>query len=466
MKKWTGLLISLLILILIAYYIMGFMVERTLNKNINAIHKTSVASIYLDQYQRGWFSSRANLVLEMHVPAQQVKDDSGMTKNNPPVDLNIKFPLMVDHGPFIFTDSGLRFGLGYVTTKPQTRYGALISYCNNTIFKYSLPSILTKGKTGPQDYQFEWLGLTAELKISPDIEKVKGYWKAYGFNGDAANVSFKLGKVLNEFKFYYTEGLWIGQTHLSVPYFTLTADNAKVVEMDAFDLSLGSDISNKLLNYNADINLKKLSINNNTYGPGSFKLSIKNLDPSAMADINKLQWTMLENNQHPELNMLALLADLPKLLSKGSELDLSEMYLTVPDGTITGRLNIVLPQSDISDTAQIMQKAHGEGQFKAPAATVKALITASLEGNSSTNQAQSNGQTQPTTTRDPVPESSTTSEPINGTVNPEAQADDIIKNYINKGLLKVEGNYYIVDIKIENQQLFINGKLFSPEMLN
>ncbi|WP_083501241.1 YdgA family protein [Legionella quateirensis] len=460
MKKWTGLFISLLVLILLAYYVMGFLVERTLNKNINAFHNTTMASVHLDKYHRGWFSSRANLVFEMHIPAQQVTNENGSTKNNPPVDLNINFPLMINHGPFIFTDSGMRFGLGYVTTKPQTHYGALISYCNNTIFKYSLPSIITKGKTGPQDYQFEWLGLSAVLKISPNIDKIKGRWTAYGFNGDANNVSFKLGKVFNKFKFYYTEGLWIGQTHLSIPFFTLNADNAKVVEMEAFDVDLGSDISDKLLNYNANITLKKLFVNNNTYGPGSFKLSIKNLDPSAMADINKLQWTMLENNQHPELNMLALLADLPKLLSKGSELELSEMYLTVPDGQITGNLKLVLPQSDISDAAQIMQKAHGEGQFKAPAATVKALIAASLQSNSTNNQTQS------TTARDPVPASSTTTDPVNDTANSEAQADTIIKNYINKGLLRVEGTYYIVDIKIDNQQLFINGKLFKPEMLN
>ena len=61
MKKWTGFLVVLVVLILIAYYVMGFVLERTLNKNINSIPKSPVLSVELDNYERGWFSSQALL---------------------------------------------------------------------------------------------------------------------------------------------------------------------------------------------------------------------------------------------------------------------------------------------------------------------------------------------------------------------------------------------------------------------
>lgn len=479
MKKWTGVLISLLVLILIAYFIMGFLVQRTLNKNINAFHNTSMLSVHLDKYQRGWFSSQAVLAIKMHIPEQKTTDKNGITTTNPPVDLNLDFPLIINHGPFICTDSGIRFGLGHVTTRPQTHFHALVNYLNNTQFRYSLPSFSMNGKAGPEDFQFEWLGLTSLFSISPNVDKFKGDLTLYGFNGTANNITFKSAEVFNKFKFSYTQGLWLGQTHFSIPSVSATMGDTKAFELEAFDLDLSTDINNNLLNYNSSITLNKLFVDGNNYGPGAFKLSIKNLDPAAMADINKLEWTMLENNQNPELNMLALLAELPKLLSKGSVLELSEMYLTVPEGKITGSLKITLPQNNVNDPAQIMQKAHGEGQFRAPMATVKELLVETIDSDvddndddatpSTTDTSTTDTSTTNTTNTSNTTNSSTTTNtatPVNETTDPAAQADAILKNYVTKGLLKVEGNDYVVDIKFDNQQLFVNGKPFSKDMLN
>lgn len=460
MKKWTSVAVVLLLLIILSYFISGLLVKSTLNKNIDAFHDTSILSVHLDKYQRGWFSSNALLTMEMHVPEQKTTDKNGAVTVNPPVDFDLSYPLHINHGPFIFTDFGLRFGLGNVTTRPQTHYDALIDYFNNTVFQYNLPSLSVNGKSAGQDFQVEWLGLSTLLRISPDVDKLDGYFTLFGLSGSANNVLFKLGEMSNNFKFTYTKGLWLGQTQLSIPSVSLSMGDKKAFVLDAFALGLDSNLKDGTLNYNCTLSLNKLLVQGTSYGPGSFILNIKNLDPKAMADINRLEWTMLENNQNPELNLLALLAELPKLLSKGSELELSEMYLVVPEGKITGNLKITLPKNDLIDPAQILPKVQGQGQFRAPIVVIKKLILASIESDAAN-----------TTPPQPSAGDSTTDSSIAPAIatvpkDPQTQANNLLQNYVDKGLLKVEGNEYVVDIKIENQQLLVNGKVFNPDMLN
>ena len=112
---------------------MGFIVKKTLNKIVSSIPKISIVSIQLDKYHGGWFSSQAILSLKMHVPAQKTTDKNGITRMQLPVDLEMDIPITIKHGPFIVADNGIRFGLGMVTTQPETHYGVLINYFNKVV---------------------------------------------------------------------------------------------------------------------------------------------------------------------------------------------------------------------------------------------------------------------------------------------------------------------------------------------
>lgn len=460
MKKWTVILIILLVLILLSYFISGLFVKHTINKNISAFHDTSVMSIQLDKYQQSWFSSTVLLTLKMHIPEQKTTDKNGAVTVNPPFDFDLSYPLHVDHGPFIITDSGLRFGLGYITTRPQTHYGALIDYFNNTVFRYNLPSLSLNGKSGAEDFQIEWRGLSALLKISPNVDKLDGNLILFGLSGSASNALFQLGEVSNKFKFTYAQGLWLGQSQLSIPSVSLSMGEKPVFHLAAFNLDLNSNLDKGALNYNCTLSLKKLLTQGTTYGPGSFILNIRNLDPQAMAAINRLEWTMLENNQNPELNLLALLAELPKLLSKGSELELSELYFIVPEGKVTGNLKISVPENDLIDPRQLLTKVQGEGQFKAPVALIKKLMAAMIQ-----NEATDTTQTQ-SSTGDDATISSIAPAIAKIPADPQKQANTLLQSYVDKGLIKIEGNDYVVSIKIVNQQILVNGTVFKPAMLN
>lgn len=465
MKKIAGVIIVLALLVLAGYYITGMNVERTLNKNIGSIPKTPIFNVYLDQYQRGWFSSHARLGLKMHVPEQTVTDKNGVAKVDPAVDFDLNFPLTINHGPIIVTDNGLRFGMGQVTTQPQTHYGVLIDYYNNLLFKYTLPGFAIKGNVhvNDGDFQAEWLGLQSLLSVSANMDQLAGSSTIFGLDASAHNLVFKLGKISHVFKLNKNEdGLWLGDSQLSIPSIVVNAGDNNSFNLDDFALTSVSGIKEKMLYFNLDLSLKKVLVAGQNYGPGIFKFKIRNLDAKALADINQLGWQMAQKSQNPNVMMLSMLSELPKLISKGAEVELAEMALTLPEGIITGNFKISIPKSESSDLGQLMQKAYGEGQFKAPMTVVKSLLVTTIMSKKNDNLAQQQPTNPAITTALPASPASTT-EP--STEDPKIQADKLLQDYVNKGILKIDGPDYLITIKLKNQQFMINGKIIDPSLL-
>lgn len=66
-------------------------------------------------------------------------------------------PITIKHGP-VFTSNGIRFGIGAITTQPETHYGAFINYLNQIIIKYNLPSfgMSVKEASNNEEFQFNW----------------------------------------------------------------------------------------------------------------------------------------------------------------------------------------------------------------------------------------------------------------------------------------------------------------------
>ncbi len=470
MKKWTGFIISLVVLLLMAYYVIGLAIKSTLNKNINSIPKTSALSVHLDKYHSGWFSSQATVTVKMHIPAQNITDKNGVTTTEPSVDLNIDVPILIKHGPFIGTANGIRFGLGLVTTQPETHYEAFINYLNQTVFRYTLPSFALEGKIGQNegDFQLNWQGLTSLLCVSSNLDHIDGNLKLLGLNGTAnnpantqSNLIFKIGEISYDYQFKrHQDWLWLGQSRFDIPSVAIDLAGKKVFELTGFNFLAGSNITEDAMNIDFRLSLQKLFANNQNYGPGTLHLNFRNLDPVIAAKINQQEFNMIQNNSDPNLATLAFVTELPKLLAKGAVLELSEMTLNLPDGKITGNFKLSLPKTEGDDLSQLMQKMHGEGYFKAPITTVKALMSASIK-NDLANNTQTNPESQVTSPGATSPTQILTN-PDNEAAN---QAEKILQDIVNKGFLKIEGNDYVLTFKLENQKIFVNGRPFNPDML-
>lgn len=457
-KKWIGFFLSLIILIFIAYFAMGFMVKNTLSKTINKIPKNSIMSIQLDKYRRGWFSSQALWTFKIHIPAQTITDKNGVPKTEPPLDFEMAMPITIKHGPIIFTNYGIRFGVGAITTQPETHYGVFINYLNHLIIKYSLPSVKMHGKetSNNEEFQFNWLGLSALFSLSSNIDNIRSDLNLYGIEGSADNVNVKIGQITHAFNSKRIQDwLWVGESYFNISSVLVNATSQDIFALEGFDLMLGSEVTNGLLNFNCKLLLQKLLANNQNYGPAIVALNLKNLDAATMAELNKQEFSMLQNAD-PNLVMISLATELPKLLNKGPVLELNEMNINLPEGKIIGNFKIYLPKTEISDLSKAMQLAKGQGYFKAPMAVVKELMVAAIKSDLNN---QKTG---------PAPNNTTSPQSLNVTnldEEAENQANKMLQNLVTQGFLKIEDKDYVLQFKLENQQFIVNGKLFTPDML-
>lgn len=472
MKKWTGILASLIVLVFIGYFICGRLVKSDLEKVVDALPKSQFFSFQLTEYSKGLFCSKAVLDFKMHVPAQNSTPTA--VTNNPvkAIDMEFKVPLLIHHGPLIWTASGLRFGLGQVTTRPETHYGVFISYANNLLIRYVLPgfSMMTNNYLPNGESQFDWRGLTSYFIASPELDKLRGKLHFLGLHFLANQAEVRLSDFVDQFDIYYAkEGIWLGQTDFSFPAIQVNYNNNTLFDLSDLTIAGRADLVDQNLNYQVEVNLKKLFVNNTHYGPGQIKLSINNLDPLVMGKINQLEMEMLQGKNNAALPLLSLMSEFPKLLAKGSELEFSQQ-LTLPEGQEEAYLKIALPKDVESDPGKMLQKVEGHGSFKAPIAVVKLAMTAAIKNNLTTKAKASSTEPlnpEPTLQTSPVePQNQPVSPPV-PTLDEQAQqqTEALLKTLVDKGVFKVEGDNYTLQFEIKNQQFIVNGKPFDPKTL-
>ncbi|CZG12549.1 TPA: YdgA family protein [Legionella pneumophila] len=448
MRKWIISLLLLVIIVLCSYPIIGMMALSTVKKNVDNIPKSPFLTWQLKDNQSGWFCSTAVLNLLVDLPAQENKDAQGNIKIQPALHLSMDFPVIVRHGPFIMTNNGLRFGLAWVTTKPETHYGALINYLNQTAVSYSLPSINMQGtNNGDQGkFVFVWQGVSASLKVNPRIDKASGHVTMYGMSTQVQETDVRIGKVKVNFALNrYMDDLWLGDSSIMLSSLSIITNSQPVFDLQNLGIDAWAGVNSNLLDFNLQLSLNKFVMNNNSYGPGQLKIEVKNLDPQAMAKLNHL------NYDYPS-NQIAILAEMFNLLSKGATLNLNQ-ELDTPQGHLSSSLNLALTRSSLSNPEDLLQNLKGNGQFKAPIKLVEQLLFESIKSKTATPAAD-------------MSQSQVTEPLVDADAEAHKQTEELLQKLVSKGILKVEGDYYQASFTLENTKFTVNGQPFDPALLN
>ncbi|AOW51119.1 TPA: DUF945 domain-containing protein [Legionella pneumophila subsp. pneumophila] len=452
MKKWIISLLLLIIIVLCSYPIIGMMALSTVKKNVDNIPKNPFLTWQLKDNHRGWFCSTAVLNLLVNLPAQENKDAQGNVKVQPALHLSLDIPMVIHHGPFIMTNNGLRFGLAWVTTRPETHYGALINYLNQTVVSYSLPSINMQGtNNGDQgNFVFVWQGLSANIKVNPKVDKASGHVTMYGMSTKVQETDVRIGKVKVSFALNrYMDDLWLGDSSILLSSVSTITNSQPVFDLQDLSMDAWAGINNNLLDFNLQLSLNKFLMNNNSYGPGQLKIELKNLDPKAMAKLNQL------NYDYPS-NQIAILAEIFNLVSRGATLGLNQ-ELDTPQGHLSSSLNLALTTNSFSSPEDLWQNLKGNGQFKAPIKLVKQLLFESIKSKTATppDDVSQSQTTQPDSTQ-----------PVDVDADAHKQTEALLQKLVSQGVLKVEGDYYHASFTLENTKFTVNGQPFDPALLN
>ncbi len=265
MKKLAGLIIILAVLVLGGYYGMGVLTERTIKKDVQIINQTNGLYADIEQYQRGWFTSHAQIKWRLHVPERIVTDASGNSQTVPAQDYQVQMPLTVFHGPIIYSGSKVRFGMGYAeavfpfpdeykqqfdaqftkdSIKPQLNLNVFVNYLCKSSVEIAVPTFKVIAKDGGV---FDWKGMLSSTALSSHMDKVDGDIVLDGFTFTKDDASVNLEKVTIDYDLNHTAtGIYLGDASLNLPSLEATAKSQKIFALKDLDINTSSDVDDGL----------------------------------------------------------------------------------------------------------------------------------------------------------------------------------------------------------------------------
>jgi uncharacterized protein YdgA (DUF945 family) len=482
MKKVAGLVIILSVLVLGGIYGMGLLTEGIIKKNVEIMNQTNGLFVGIEHYNRGWFSSDAQIKWRLHVAERLVKDNDGNSQAIPAENYELITPIIVHHGPIIYSEGQIHFGMGYGTailplpeeynqkfsqqftaesSKPVLNFSVFISYLLHSSIELSLPkfNLVAKDKTGI----LNWDGMTVTLSMSSNQDKVDGDVHLAGMEFSKDDTKMTLGKVGIDYNLHQTSlGLFLGDANFSLPSFNVTTKNEPVFGINDLLASSSSDIDGSLFNTHFKLGLKSVAVSNKTYGPGALEVSLRNLDADILANINQQANAMQSGSEEERQKaMLAILPELPKLLNKGAELEISKLSMKIPEGDIDGSLLVSLPKGDNANPFELIQKIQGHAKLKVPSALVKQLMQQTVQQQMASQPEMQQALIQQLQDSNSAANQQTlTTEQI-----ATMQADKQIAVLEQNGLVVLSGTDYVVELNLEQGKLIVNGKPFDPSML-
>lgn len=516
MKRITGLVIILVVLFLGSYYGVGFITERTVKNNLNIVNQSNGVYAEVVNYNRGWFESHALLNWNVHVPARVIKSANGQTETIPAQDYPLAMPLTIYHGPVIFSDRGMKFGLGYAhaklnlptkvvkqftstftkeSTQPEMDITLLVNYLNHSQIKVTVPQFNLIAKQG--NLTFDWMGMTSAVNTTASLSEIDGQFAVDGVRFAQDKLVATFGKVSGNYHLHKTDsGLFYGDANTVFPSVLIKNNDERMFELDELVVDSATDIKDNLFRADFKTSMDKLYVNGRNFGPGQLAIAIENLDANVLANINAQvnkaqQGTDVERQQA----MLAILPELPKLFAAGPIFEISKMNLVVPQGTIEGDLRIMLPKNaNLTNPFDLVQKIDGHSTLKMPAALMKELVLQSVKQRlmsqaleqsqaqtdalaknvnaaqpaaSATVPASTAAAVAPVASDSTAVKSSVANEPTIANLNQQIteQTNQEISEMLKSGLLVQQGTDFTIEINLKQGQFSVNGKPFNPSML-
>jgi uncharacterized protein YdgA (DUF945 family) len=444
MKKIIASIIILSVLVIGGYYGSGLITQRTFNRNMALLNDTSGLSVQIQGYQRSLFSSKANLLWQIQTPEHLNKDAQGISTLSPAKTITFEMPLTVYHGPVMVTPKGLYFGLGYGSseinlpaeyltqfnqrfaagsTQPKIDLALFVSFLDASSIRLDIPAFrLIMNQDGGE---LEWLGLTSEHRFSASLSSLSGAITLNGVRLSKQTERDTVEKITWNYNFHRSiNGLYLGDLNMIAPSLVITDQGKPIYQLTGLDVSNSSDIEAGLFDSSLHASLINVLFDNKTYGPARVALSIKNLDATVLAEINnKVNQAQQLSDVARQQALLALLPLLPQLFSQGAAFEMTGLSITLPQGLVQGEFNLQLPKGSDNNPFQLLQKITGQGVVRLPVDAVNAFYAQSTEDNQK------------------------------------------VVALIKAGALVIEGKDYVIQVKIANGQLLVNGHPFDSTML-
>lgn len=458
MKKLVGFIILIGALLLASYYITGLVTEHTFRKSLDIINQSNGISAKINKYNLGWYKSTAIVNISMHIPERVVKNSDGQSMVIAEKDEHIDVPLSIYHGPILYADSKIWFGLGYIhsnvllpelysadfdklftkeSKKPNLIVSAFINYLNKISFHAIVPKFNLVTKQG--NSQFEWLGMVSDLTISSARHNVNGDIRFEGAHFIKDDVDGALNKLRIDYNLNKNSvGFYLGKSHMTLSSVDIKQQNHNLLSLVDATTKTYSGVQNELFRSQLEMSFAKLIYLEEPYGPAHLTVAIKNIDAGVLAEINaQLNQIQQSSASAKQQVLFTILPALPKLLRHGAQFDVLDLFVNAPEGKLTGMMTVSLPDEEISNPFQLIQSIKGTTKLTITDSLFKSILRKRLEQTTASENVSTLGQ----------------------------QIDEKTANLIKVGLLSPKGSDYEIAIDYTAGKLMVNGHEFNSAMI-
>jgi len=483
MKRIVGMLVLLVVIVFASYFITGLVTENTLKKNLGTFNQTSLLSVELTEYHRGLLSSDAQLTWHMKTPEKIVQQEDGRSLIIPPKSYVFDMPLTIWHGPVIFQKGHVRLRLAMAdgelvlpedylkefqehftsnSTQPRLMLHALVTYVNKTKLELELPGFKLFSKEAENTShikQVKWLGMHSTVVFTPRHTRMQGEINVDGLQMAGEQLQLMFEKLTSSYDMYQNKhGLYLGEASLHIPVLNFTNQDVATLQLKQVDFSSNSDVEHERFASNMHVAFESLVIDQKKYGPAELNLSVQNLDAEVLANLNNQAHQLQQagmNRAGAQQALLSLLPEVLKLLSQGAIFEISQFEFGLPDGMIHASLRLAFPETKADATLQLLSSIDGAGQFTIPAAYVKSLFVRSYK--KKLHKALQHAD---------APVITDITEPVNLDQQAVQQAAQKMADLIQAGALQSKERDYVLDLKLSDGRLLVNGHPFHSGMLN
>lgn len=488
MKRIVGLLVLLVVIVFASYFITGLVTENTFKKNLGTFNQASLLSVELTEYHRGLLNSHAQLTWRMKTPEKIIQQEDGRSLIIPPKSYIFDMPLTIAHGPVIFEHGQVRFGLGMLhgelalpeaylkefyehftsnSTQPRLMIHAFVTYAKKTKLELELPAFNLWSKDEEKESKskkIEWLGMRNTVVFSPERSRMQGKIALDGLRMLGEQLELMFDKVICSYDMYQNKnGLYLGKARVSFPVINFANQKSMTtLQLNQVDFSSKSDVDNDRFASYVHAAFESLIMDHKSYGPAELEMSTQNLNAEILANLNS-RATQLQhagmNRAEAQQALLSLLPDVLKLLSQGAIFEISQFKFGLPDGMIAGSVHLAFPENKADAPLQLLSSIHGAGQLKMPAAYMKSLFVRSYK--KQLHKASKHADAPVINESDKALDSA----PANLDQQAVHQADQTLADLIQAGALQVNERDYVIDLKLSDGRLLVNGHPFHSGML-
>ena len=370
MKRWVVVLLVLLaVVLLVSPGIVGQLAERSLKHSISwAESESEDFRVTEETFDRGWFTAagRHRIELKRGDLRANLLEFSGKDENDQVPALIVD--TRIDHGLVPFTsmsrESGslvpvlastistmqLETGDGEIVDIPGTLY-TQVGLTGATASRY----LLEPGSFDENDAEVEWQGADVSASTDSSRRELSYEGAVEPLSLQTADKNLSLKRAAFEGDSRYTDfGFMVGAISVSMDDFAFRNGASDELSIRNLDFDASSDIIDGRVSGTTTITVNGFSV------PGTGDVSMvmdvaaSGLDATSVQEV-LAQVRAAQRAPDPDAAMQAIYPqiedDLRTLLASGAEVRIDRFDFSLPQGEVTTKLHFVLPEMDEGEEA-------------------------------------------------------------------------------------------------------------------